>query len=125
MLDERTIALLDIVNLECSSGGYKVFFIKDLISSFPTRLCVDERELLESIETLSNHQYISVKYQDQNEICLCSLIKGRLESENRLDAQIERLEENKKHFLFAFLGALVGGVCAFILALIFNRLGGI
>ena len=125
MLDERAITLLDIINLECRSGGYKVFFIKDLISSFPARLYVDESGLLESIETLSIHQYISVKYQDQTEICLCSLIKGRLESENRLDAQIERLEENKKHFLFSFFGALLGGVCAFILALIFKLLGGI
>ncbi len=125
MLDERTLALLNVINLECSSGGYKVFYIKDLISSFPVRLCVDETQLLESIETLSIRQYISVKYQDQNEICLCSLTKGRLESENRLDAQIERLEENKKHFLFSFLGALLGGVCAFILALIFKLIGGI
>ncbi len=125
MLDERAIALLDIINLECNNGGYKVFFIKDLLSSFPARLSVEEDQLLECIDVLALHQYISVKYQDQNEICLNSLVKGRLESENRLDAQIEKIEENKKHFLFSFLGAFVGGMCAFLLALIFKVLGGI
>lgn len=124
MLDERSLALLDIINLECKNGGYKVFFIKDMISSFPARFCIDEQQLLESIDALSLHQYISVKYQDQNEICLYPLIKGRLESENRLDAQIESLEENKKHFFFSFLGALLGGFCTFLLALLFKLLGG-
>ncbi len=125
MLDERALALLDIINFECSSGGYKVFFIKDLISSIPENLAVDENQLFECIETLSNHQYICVKYQDQKEICLTSLVKGRVESENRLDAQIENLELNKKHFFFSFLGALLGGICAFILALLFKFLGGV
>ena len=125
MLDERTFALLDIINFECGSGGYKVFFIKDLISSFPKHLLIDEEQILECIEVLANHQYISVKYQDQNEICLSSLVKGRLESENRLDEKIQALEINKRHFLFSFLGAILGGFCAFLLALIFKLLGGI
>ncbi len=125
MLDERSFALLDIINLECFNGGYKVFFVSDLLSCLPKHLFVDEEGLFECIDLLAFHQYISVKYQDQNEICLCSLVKGRLESENRLDAQIERFEENKKHFLFSFLGALLGGVCTFFLALIFKLFGGI
>ncbi len=125
MLDERTLALLDIINFECNGSGYKVFFIKDLLSSFPKHLSMEEEGLLECIETLSNHQYISVKYQDQKEICLTSLAKGRVESENRLDAQIENLEYNKRHLLFSFLGGLLGGVCAFLLAIIFHLLGGI
>ena len=125
MLDERAVALLDIINLECNNGGYKVFFIKDLLSSFPKRLFVDEAQLLECIEVLSLHQYISVKYQDQNEICLTTLIKGRLDSENRLDAKIENLQQIKRLFFASFLGAIAGGVGTFLLALLFRFLGGI
>ena len=125
MLDERAFALLDIINFECGGGGYKVFFIKDLLSCLPKHLLVNEDQLFGCIETLADHQYINVKYQDQNEICLTSLVKGRLESENRLDEKIERLETNKKNFLFSFLGGVLGGVCAFLLALIFKLLGGI
>lgn len=125
MLDERTLALLDIINYECADGGYKVFFVKDLLSSFPKHFSVEEEVLFECIETLSNHQYISVKYQDQKEICLTSLAKGRVEMENRLDAQIENLEYNKRHLFFSFLGGLLGGVSAFLLAIVFHLLGGI
>ncbi len=125
MLDERANALLDIINFECVNGGYKVFFIKELLSSFPNHLPIDETGLFECIELLSLHQYINVKYQDQNEICLTSLAKGRLESENKIDAQIKNLEYNKKHFLFSFFGGLAGGVCTFLIALLFKLLGGI
>ena len=124
MLDERAVALLDIINLECNNGGYKVFFIKDLLSSVPARLFIDEGQLLECIETLSSHQYINVKYQDQNEICLTSLIKGRLESENRLDAKIESIEQKRSLFFASFLGAVVGGIFTFLLAVLFKLLGG-
>ncbi len=125
MLDERTLALLDIINYECADGGYKVFFTKDLLSSFPKHFSVQEEVLFECIETLANHQYISVKYQDQKEICLTSLAKGRVEMENRLDAKIENLEYNKRHLFFSFLGGLLGGASAFLLAIVFHLLGGI
>jgi hypothetical protein len=124
MLDQSAIALLDIINLECNNGGYKVFFTKDLLSLLPAHLFGCEEQVLESIKTLAFHQYISVKYQDQTEICLCPLVKGRLESESRLDNEIENIEQNKKQFLSCFFGAFLGGFCALLLALLFNLVGG-
>ena len=97
MLDERTFALLNLINLECENGGYKVFLIKDLLFSMD-KYSFDEFDFLESIESLKNHQYISVKYQDDNEICLAPLIKGRIETEKRLQKQIEQTENEKKYF---------------------------
>ena len=124
MLDERTFALLNLINLECQNGGYKVFLIKDLIYSMD-KYSFDEFDFLESIERLKNHQYISVKYQDDNEICLTPLIKGRLESEKRLERKIEQIENEKKYFSSSFLGGLCGGVLAGSVALIIKLLGGL
>ena len=124
MLDERTFALLNLINLECQNGGYKVFLIKDLIYSMD-KYSFDEYDFLESIERLKNHQYISVKYQDDNEICLTPLIKGRLESEKRLERKIEQIENEKKYFSYSFLGGLCGGVLAGSVALIIKLLGGL
>ena len=124
MLDERTFALLNLINLECQNGGYKVFLIKDLIYSMD-KYSFDEYDFLESIERLKNHQYISVKYQDDNEICLTPLIKGRLESEKRLERQIEQIENEKKYFSYSFLGGLCGGVLVGSVALIIKLLGGL
>ena len=124
MLDERTFALLNLINLECQNGGYKVFLIKDLIYSMD-KYSFDVYDFLESIERLKNHQYISVKYQDDNEICLAPLIKGRLESEKRLERKIEQTENEKKYFFYSFLGGIIGGVLVGSVALIIKLLGGL
>ena len=124
MLDERTFALLNLINLECQNGGYKVFLIKDLLYSMD-KYSFDEYDFIESIERLKNHQYISVKYQDDNEICLAPLIQGRLEGEKRLERKIEQAENEKKYFFYSFLGGLLGGVLVESVTLIIKLLGGL
>ena len=43
MLDYRTLSLLDNINSNCQSGGYKVFLIKDLVNGMPSAFNVDEQ----------------------------------------------------------------------------------
>ena len=124
MLDDRTLTLLNIINEQCQNGGYKVFEIQEILSSFPPRFIIDKQALDESLSILSAREYINIKYQDELEICVCSLSKGRLENENRLQREIEKLELEKRCFLYAFLGGISGGIIAFILALIINVVGG-
>ena len=123
MLDEMTFALLNAINLECQNGGYKVFAIKDLLFLMG-KYSFDEYDLLESVERLKNHQYISVKYQDDNEICLAPLVKGKIESEDRLQHQIAQSEEQKKHFFYSFLGGACGSALVFSAVVIIKVLGG-
>ncbi len=125
MLDHRTDALLDKINLHCQNSGYKVFLIEDLLSIMPSAFELDEKALLDCLETLKNHQYISVKYQDDIEICLMPLIKGKVESENRLDQEIEKMKSQKQYFLASFLGAMAGGVIIGIIFTIILVIGGV
>ncbi len=124
MLDHRTLYLLDIINSNCQSGGYKVFLIKDLITAMPSAFSADEQVLLECLETLKNHQYISIKYQDDNEVCLLPLIKAKIETEDRIEKEIEKMDCQKQYFWASFLGASVGGTAIMLLAFIISLLGG-
>ena len=124
MLDHRTDALLDKINLHCQTGGYKVFLIEDLLSAMPSAFGIDETALLDCLDVLKNHQYISVKYQDDIEICLMPLIKGKVESENRLDQEIEKMKCQKQYFLASFLGGLAGGVITSVIFAIIMLIGG-
>ncbi len=124
MLDYRTSALLDIINKNCLNGGYKVFLLKDLISAMPSAFEIDEQGLLECLDTLKNHEYISVKYQDDIEICLLALTKAKIESENKLEQEIEKMERQKQYFSASFLGAVAGGVITGILTIIIMLVGG-
>ena len=124
MLDKRCIELLNIINHECKDSGYKIFSVGELISLMPERFGIDGLGLIECIKTLYEREYISVKYQDDNEVCICPLTKGRLVFENRLEEELEKSRAEKRYFLFSFVGALAGGIGSFLVALLFRVVAG-
>ena len=125
MLDQRTIALLNVINAQCQGGGYKIFGIDELTLAMPKNFYLTAEEVNESLSILESREYISVKYQDDVEICLRPLSKGRLETESRIDGEIDRLRLERKYFLFAFLGGLLGGIFTFLIALALRFFGGV
>ena len=66
MLDRRCASLLKIINNECQNSGYKIFSVEELILSMPNGLTLESYEIIECIKILANHEYISVKYQDDS-----------------------------------------------------------
>ena len=88
MLDKRCLALLNILNSECVNSGYKVVSIEDFVLSMPLSFGIDFDGVRECLYTLSEKEYISVKYQDEKEVCLCPLTKGRLVFENKIEEEL-------------------------------------
>lgn len=123
MLDQRTLTLLNILNNECYNGGYKVFSIDELLLSFPPPFIVDRQDFYESLSILCAQEYVSVKYQDDIEICLSVLSKARRLLESRLESEIEKHSLERRYFVFALLGGAFGGVISFLLSLIFLWVG--
>ncbi len=117
MLDKRCLTLLNVINLQCVNSGYKIFSIEDLVLSMPSYLSMDSEQVLQCVKTLADKEYISVKYQDEREICTCPLTKGRLVFENRLEEELQKNLDRKRYFLYSFLGGLLGG---FLASLFFN-----
>lgn len=118
MLDKRCLALLNIINAECSGSGYKIFAVDDLISAMPQKFGMDSDGVFECIKNLTERDYLSVKYQDDKEICACPLTKGRLVFENKIEEELEKLRAEKRYFLYSFVGAFIGGVLGLIFTLI-------
>lgn len=118
MLDKRCLALLDIINTECKDSGYKVFSLEETALLMPPQFNMDVFGVDECISVLSQREYVSVKYHDQTEVCLCPLTKGRLVFENKIEEQKERAQNQKRYFLYSFLGGILGGVVSGVLSLI-------
>ncbi len=110
MLDKRCIALLKVINNECKDSAYKIFSISELSSNMPARLSLESEGLKEALSNLANHEYISVKYQDESEVCLRPLIKGRVAIENLTDNANMRSGLKKSLALISFFGAVLGGL---------------
>lgn len=107
MIDKQTFALLKII-YKNASFGYKVFEVSELISLVPKEFNYDVERFNESINTLLANGYVSVKYQDDNEICLSILPSGRLVFENFDKEKKEKQKYKHRYYLSAFWGSFVG-----------------
>lgn len=124
MLDERCMALLKIINGECVGTGYKIFALEDLALSLPRRFLADKEEVSKLLINLCEREYISVKYQDEIEVCVCTLPKGRTVFERAVESEIENSRVEKRYFLWAFLGGVSGGLVSALIVALTLVLGG-
>ena len=124
MLDVRCQALLGVINGECGGSGYKIFETEFLKNSLPKDCRIDEDGIRECIKLLSERDYISVKYQDDKEICLSPLAKGRLVNERRIDEQIERNSTKRQYLIYSFFGAIIGSILGGVITAIIFFFGG-
>ncbi|MBO7345705.1 MAG: hypothetical protein J6U92_07205 [Clostridia bacterium] len=124
MLDERCMVLLKIINGECVGTGYKIFALEDLALSLPRRFLADKEEVSKLLINLCEREYISVKYQDEIEVCVCTLPKGRTVFERAVESEIENSRVEKRYFLWAFLGGVSGGLVSALIVALTLVLGG-
>ena len=122
MLDKRSKSALRLFVDECSEGSYKILETEDIIKHLPKNLKVDADAVAQIIKYLENGEYISVKYADADQYCLCPLPFGRQFIEN-IDQEENHKKQNRffalKNGLTTFIGSLLG---AFIGTLIYYML---
>jgi hypothetical protein len=124
MLDRKSFALLKGIIDNCSGTEYKIFSIQELLDFIP-KVELRDDELTDIINALSMNDFISVKYQDENEICLRPLLKGKTEIENRLDKESVRKRVEYKCFVYSFFGGVVGAVLSAVIYLTISMLWGV
>lgn len=116
MLDKKTDAVLRLL-VEEAGESYKVLSKSQLLAQLPTRLRVDEQALSGILSFLKDNEYLDVKYQDKDEICLAATVKATNYKENEKNL-IQRANISVGQvillitgvFLAAFLGALIATV---------------
>lgn len=109
MLDKRSKSALRYFVQECNVGGYKILEVEDILAALPKKYNADEETLAQIVKYLENGEYISVKYADKNQYCLCPLPFGRQFIEN-----IDQTEKNNKKIM---LGAIKNGIILFFCSL--------
>ncbi len=125
MLNDKTFALLNAIVTHGCESQYKIFSFEELASFIPIIYKTDLQDIKESLNNLSNHEFIKVAYQDEGEVCLRPLAKGRLTIENEKEKELAQNSLNKKVcFLSCFCG-LMGGFLSFLLFYLLRLLGGI
>ncbi len=109
MLDERTKALLKIINEKCAQGSYKIISLDEILSLFPKEYGADGDLIRQILSALTVGGYIIVRYDRDGEFCLTPTNKGRLFFETE-----KSLEDNKKkdydflNYFYIFLAVFIG-----------------
>ena len=122
MLDKKMEAVLQAL-LNLAGNSYKVLNKQGILQSLPRKLNIDSNTLGAIFSFLSENDFIDVKYQDKDEICLCTTIKA--ESYVTGDKMQQRASLSTKQnvwltagvFISSFLGAFVAILIAKLLGL--------
>lgn len=109
MLDNRTEMLLNIINMYCQEGSYKVLDKDDVLLQFVPKYRPDRDGLDDMMNYLMERDYIKCKYTDFKVYCVSPLPKGRLYHENTLIEQKKKFSYKRLVFM-AFLGSVLGGM---------------
>ncbi len=118
MLDKKMTEVLSMLS-EQVGYSYKVVKKQQLVESLPKKLKINLDTLVSIISFLKENEYLTVKYQDKNEICLSLTVKA----ESYLSGEKEMATKTKiangqawilivsvffAAFLGAFLAVLIG-----------------
>lgn len=122
MLEKRILSLLKL--LENNIGdNYKIVDKQELLSMLPSAARFDITSLESALNYLSDRQYISIKYSDSNDICLCTTAKAKAYLEHS-KSNIERTTLTKSQYFTIFavvlIASFVGCLLATIVASLFN-----
>lgn len=116
MLDKKSNAVLQLLR-DKTENAYKVLDKNQILADLPKKYKVDMQSLLAIINFLTENEYVSVKYQDKDEICIATTVKAESYLEGEKDLQQKAKISNGQAtwllvgvFLAAFLGALVASL---------------
>lgn len=116
MLDKRTTAVLQLLRNK-TENAYKVLNKEQLVDELPAKIKLDVQTLLNIITFLSENDFVSIKYQDKDEICIATTVKADSYLDGEKDMQQKAKISNSQAtlllvgvFLAAFLGALIAGL---------------
>lgn len=116
MLDKKSDAVLELLTTK-AGNTYKVLNKSQLVAELPRKLDIDDQSLLNIITFLKENEYVDVKYQDKDEICLSATVKAEsyVEGEKNItqkatitSGQVTVLLIGM--FLAAFVGTLVANI---------------
>ena len=115
MLDKKSDAVLQLLT-EKAGNTYKVLDKSQLVAELPSKLNIDVPSLLNIITFLKENEYVDVKYQDRDEICLSATVKAESYVEGEKVTEKATITNGQisvlmlAMFVAAFIGTLVANI---------------
>lgn len=121
MLDKKTDAVLELLTQKVGNS-YKVLSKTQILEDLPQKLGIDMQGLLNIINFLKENEYVDVKYQDKDEVCLTTTVKAEsyVEGEKEI-TQKAKITNGQVGLLIlgVFLAAFFGAFAATLIGKLF------
>ena len=121
MLDKKSTAVLQLLR-DKTENSYKVLDKSQIVAELPAKLKIDLQSLLNIVAFLTENEYVSVKYQDKDEICISTTVKADSYLDGEKDMQQKaKLTNTQAALLFigVFLASFLGALGAILLGKLF------
>ncbi len=121
MLDKKMTAVLKMLS-EKVGYGYKVVKKQSLLDALPKRLKINDDTFNSILTYLKQNDYVVVKYQDKEDVCLTLTVKAESYLEGEQEVAVKSKIATGQAaalfigvFLAAFLGAFIAEVISKLL----------
>lgn len=118
MLDKKMTIVLKMLS-EKVGYGYKVVKKQTLLDSLPARYKINDDTFNSILAYLKENDYVVVKYQDKDDVCLTLTVKAESYLEGEQEVAVKsKIAGGQACILFAgvFLAAFLGALVAFAVA---------
>lgn len=121
MLNKKTAAVLSMLADEVGYS-YKVVKKQHLLDALPSKYKIDMEELVSIIGFLKENDYLTVKYQDKDEICLILSVKAESYLSGEQEPSMKAKMANGQAWLLVvatFVAAFLGAFAAVLIGKLF------
>ncbi|MCM1289707.1 MAG: hypothetical protein NC132_04275 [Corallococcus sp.] len=121
MLNKKTEAVLNMLSTEVGYS-YKVVKKQQLLDAMPKKQNLTLDELVSSVSLLKDNDYLTVKYQDKDEICLALTVKAESYLSGEQEPSPKAKMANGQAWLLVaatFVAAFLGALAAVLIGKLF------
>lgn len=116
MLDKFRLKILSYLNKISQTGEYKVLTFDDIKKYLNDKELTNEI-IEKTLDFLSNNEYIKIKFQDDEQICFCSLAKSKFIENDTKAPNNDKKALNKMillNIIFSSISAFLGAFLAIL-----------
>ena len=116
MLDKKSTAVLKSLNKLSEGCTYKVVTSDEIIMNLSQKNLYDHDNIKEIIDFLNKHEYLNLKFSEENTYCYTLLPKARIYLEQSVsNAKPKKLQFQMQTYVFIMIASFIGTMLAMLI----------
>ena len=116
MLDKKSTAVLKSLNKLSEGCTYKVVTSDEIIMNLSQKNLYDHDNIKEIIDFLNKHEYLNLKFSEENTYCYTLLPKARIYLEQTIsNSKPKKMQFQTQTYLFVMIASFIGTMLAMLI----------